>query len=485
MLLGRFSGLIRDLAVIAHLGLTGDADLAVLAISIPDLLTGLLIGGAVSAVFVPEFHRQRLHESDSAGHQLVGQTLLAMGLVSVALAVLLALFGSWLVALLAPGFEGARAIRAIQIVRITLVAFPCCTLAAVTAAALQAKERVATAAFGTLICNVCVIVGVLCISRSEAMSLLAVAVIVGAALRLVSQLVACRRARLFTGALVGLFSFSRLNRKLFVRYVHTLTAIGLTILLPVISRRYASHFEGGIAGFTFAYKLVELPLGFCSAILTMVYFPRISAFFTAGQTRQAERLVSRLAGWVLVASVPMVVCMTGAAQAMIGLLFQHGELGADGVQRIAGLARIAFAALPALILTQLAMSVFHARQSTGFPFVVTIVLAMIHAAVSSLAAAHWGEAGLMIALVAVAWMQCLVLVGGLFWRHRIALWAGVSPGVTGLLVLPGIAGIAGCLALGTRIGNPYIQAVVGLLICLACLGLNVAVIGRRLWQPMA
>ncbi len=31
----------------------------------------------------------------------------------------------------------------------------------------------------------------------------------------------------------------------------------------------------------------------------------------------------------------------------------------------------------------------------------------------------------------------------------------------------------------------YLQAGLGLLICLACLGLNVAVVGRRLWQPMA
>ena len=382
MLLGRFSGLIRDLVVIAQLGLTGNADLAVLAISIPDLLTGLLIGGAVSAVFVPEFHRQTQHESAAAGHQLVGQSLLAIGLVSVALALLLGLVGRWLVTLLAPGFEGTQAIRAIQIVRITLVAFPCCTLAAVTGAALQAKGRVATPAFGTLIFNACVIVGVLYTVRSGAMSQLAVAVIVGAALRLGSQLLACQRAKLFVGSLHGLFSFSRLNRKIFVRYVHTLTAIVLTILLPVISRRYASHFEGGIAGFTFAYKLVELPLGFFSAILTMVYFPRISALFTAGQSRQGERLISRLGGWTLVASVPMVVFLTSAAQAIVGLLFRHGDLGADGIERIAGLARIAFAALPALILSLLAMSVFHARQRTGFPFVVTIVLAMMHVALS-------------------------------------------------------------------------------------------------------
>ena len=229
---------------------------------------------------------------------------------------------------------------------------------------------------------------------------------------------------------------------------------------------------------------MELPLGFCAAILSMVYFPRVSALFTAGEERQGERLISRLAGWALVASVPMVVCLTGAAEAIVGLLFRNGELGPGGVVRIAGLAGIAFAALPAFILAQLAMSVFHARQSTGFPFVVTLVLATLHAGLSSFAAEQWGETGLMVVIVAIAWSQCLMLAGGLFWKHRIALWSGVSPGMTGLLVLLGIAGIAGCLAMGTQIANPYLQAGLGLLICLTCLGLNVAVVGRRLWQPM-
>ena len=241
MLFGRFSGLVRDLAVVGTLGLTGNADLAVLAISIPDMLTGLLIGGAVSAVFIPEFHRQSQVKT-TAGHQLVGQTLLAIGLVSIVLAGTLALCGGWLVDVLAPGFEGPQATRAIRIVQITLLAFPFCTLAAVTSAALQAKERVTTPAFGTLIFNGCVIVGVLCLPESGAMSLLAAAVIAGACLRFGVQLVACWRAGLFSGALKGVLTFSQLDRKLFVRYVHTLTAIGLAILLPVISRRYGLAF---------------------------------------------------------------------------------------------------------------------------------------------------------------------------------------------------------------------------------------------------
>lgn len=484
MMLGRLSGLLRDLALAAKLGLSRDADLTILVITIPDLLTGLLVGGAISGVLVPEYHRLIRDESPQRGSQLIFNTLLTVALVSAVLALLLGLFGGLLVQALAPGFRGIEAERALRLVRITLVAFPFCPLAAVTTAALQAKGKVAIPAFGTLIFNASVILAIILFLQAGHLVVIAGAVIVGTAARLLTQVVGCQRAGFFRDVGRGIASLASVNGKLVLRYVHTLTAIGLTVLIPVISRRFASEFEGGIAGFTYAYKLVELPMGFFSAVVMMVYFPRVSELYNGGRPRDAEVLVRRLAKWVLVGTLPLIVCLIGTARAVVSLLFQRGSIDADSVDRIATLAQLAFAALPALFLVQLLMAVFQARRKTSLPFAISIGVGVTHYVLSAFVAERWREPGLMIAVVAVSWLYCATLAAGLFYRHGVSLWAGLKPVATGLVVLLGIGGIATCLLADARVANPFLQAGIGLLISTVCLGLNVVVMGQQSWQEV-
>ncbi|MCH8922783.1 MAG: oligosaccharide flippase family protein [Planctomycetes bacterium] len=421
MILGRLTGMVRELSIAGTLGVTPDADLVIIVISIPELLTALLVGGAVGAVLVPEFHRLRDAESPSAAHQFVCQSLLGIGLASVLVLPLLVPCARFLAMVVAPGFEGQQLQRATAIVRVVLIAFPCCTLAAVTTAALQASGRVATASLGTFLFNGVLIVAIVAMLMPGRVEFLGWAVVAAASTRLLSQLAACWHAGLFSEGWQGGLRLTRLNRSLAIRYALALTAISLTMFAPLISRALASLLEGGIATFNYALKLVELPRGLLTTVLTMVFFPRISQLFTSRRSQQAKKTVEKVTRLAILVTLPLAVGLIAGAHPIVSLLFERGQIGPAEVERIAALARIAFAALPALVLVLLAMSVFHAQSNTRFPFVVSLLMTVAHLAVSAALFFAWGEKGLMAALVVVTWLHWLVLAVSLRRRYGISM----------------------------------------------------------------
>ena len=106
--LSRVAGLIRERVFAHYFGNLVAADAFRAAVRIPNLLQNLLGEGVLSASFIPVYARLRAEGREQTASQVasVVAALLALAVsVSVALGVAAA---PWLVALLAPGFEGAK-----------------------------------------------------------------------------------------------------------------------------------------------------------------------------------------------------------------------------------------------------------------------------------------------------------------------------------------------------------------------------------------
>ncbi len=419
MLAGRITGLLRELALAARYGLTRDADIAMLAISLPDLLNAIFIGGAVSAVLIPEYHRLSASAGVAAANQMACQLLTAVGAVSVLAALIIAAFSRSFVSVLAPGLEGAALDSGMAVMRIVAAALPCCALTAVISALLQARERVLSPAFSTVVFNSAVIVAILAIPAHNASLWLSAAVVLAAGIRLAAQCLECGWTKTLRGGWKEILRFHHLQGDYVRRYIQAFGAVGLTVFIPVIARAFASHVEGGIACFSYAYKLVELPLGLLSAVLTMAVFPKVSRLVHEQADHSAMPFLSSTLSMVVLATVPIVVFILGAAGPVVALLFQRGNLGSTQVQEIAHLSRIAFLALPALVLTTYSTSIFHALRDTRIPFAISLVFGAALVIVCRLLGAQMN--GLMGAVTVIQWLNAVVLLVALRLGHGIRL----------------------------------------------------------------
>jgi putative peptidoglycan lipid II flippase len=480
MIFGRLTGLLRVLGLATVLGVSYANDLAVLIISVPDFLNSMLIGGAMAAVLVPEIHRRNQETSGLSSSQLIVQTIVAVAAISGVLALLLAGGASWFTQGLASGFSTAQISQASPLIMIVLWAFPVSAVTAVTAAVLQSRHNPLIPAYGNLFFNLIVILAILFWVTPEQLSILAWAVVGGALFRLGTQLIPCFVNGAFQGGLQNLLQFETLDRKLLVRYFQALTAIGLVIAFPVVSRSFASAFTGGISLFEYAQKLVELPRGLLGAILTMVIFPRLSHAFSEGKTDLGSRMISQASGLILLISIPVTVVIYGCAEPMISLLFQRGQFSAYDVARTAELLQIAILSLPALIMAILTMDVFYARHETMIPFKFSLISLGCLVVLSLVLRNLMGISGVMLAFVLTSWFHFLILTIGLYLKMQVSVIEGVNLKHCAALVLLTFSGIAFSAMMLKVITEPVLLVVYSGFVGLFCFGAVLMILKNHL-----
>ena len=173
LLAGRASGLAREVLLAATFGVSLQADVAVLLLTVPDLLVNILLAGGLSAALVPRLRGK----SDQAAGQLFRRTggwvVAAFSLIGViVVAAPEALF-----AILAPGLPGPTRIVAGTAILMVALSIPLTALSGVSTAYLNAKDKFFVAGTGTLIFNLVVISSLLFLPAVNGLLGLAVAIL--------------------------------------------------------------------------------------------------------------------------------------------------------------------------------------------------------------------------------------------------------------------------------------------------------------------
>ncbi|TGN39924.1 murein biosynthesis integral membrane protein MurJ [Marinobacter confluentis] len=315
LLLGRLLGFVREILIADGYGASWQADVTVTVLTLPDILINILVGGALTAALVPSFTADK-----AAARALAYQASIVIFLFFLVVAGVLAWQAPVLVDLLAPGYSGqTRQVAEIGVAAVVLL-LPIFVLTGVTTALLQARERFAIPSLGTFFFNGVLIVGLWMAIQQETFNVMVIVLSVFAAgtLRYVSQLVAVRPGI----APVRSMQPWLISGDLVRRYWQAMLSGGILFVYPVAARAYASLVgEGGVAMFSYAMRLIELPLLLCVSFLGVVLLPRMSEAY--GQNRKSFiRLIAYglqavfLLGTVAIAT--LFVGRQGYAQAVYG-----------------------------------------------------------------------------------------------------------------------------------------------------------------------
>lgn len=366
LLLGRFSGFIRESFLAASFGVSAEADIAVMMLSIPDLLVNILVGGGLAAALVPEFT-----QFPSQARRLWWQSMLIFTGFFMLIAALLHGLMQPLMALLAPGFSNEQLQASLLPMRWVIWLMPLTVLTGVVAAYLQANNRFGAAAMGTLVINSIIVLG-LCIIIYFGGSLLTLAlfVLLGGFVRWLIQFISAVR-------ISGLPQFDwqpwHINGELFVRFLQVASAGSVLLCFPVVVRAVASyHGDGAVAQVSFALKLIELPLALTVTFLATVLFPRLSKAF-----QQDQELFGTLVVWgarlTLFLSLLALAVVAPLAPVLTQLVYGYGSMTPAAVQDIAQLLQQGALYIPFMGLATFIAVVFNARKETLVPLVINLV----------------------------------------------------------------------------------------------------------------
>ncbi len=429
--IGRITGFFRDVMVAAVYGADKEADVAVLILTIPDLLIGILVGGGLSAAFIPEFNK------DAGRHRVPlfwqGSLVSLVGFCFVTL--ILTYYSVDIVQMLAPGLDYVQVETSSEILLIALWVIPVTVLAGMTTAYLNAQNRFVMTSLGTAILNLVIITALGWIwFYNASMLALGWAIVVGGVIRWISQMLSIRETFYFRDC----FNEYLLHFDLFKRYSHVLLAGAVLVLFPVMARGVASMYEpGSIAIVNYAWKLIQFPLGVGVGVIAVVLFPYISRSFESDESDESSKdTISVVSEVVLILCVCIMLPMIIFSKDFSMVAFNWGAMDRESARLIGLLTGIGLLSLPALGLSSVMVTVFNARRDTSVPLIINLISAAVFLALAAIGYYLMpGLEGIMISLVVSFYVLFLLQAVVLSKKHEIDVISPLKKFRLGLALL--------------------------------------------------
>ena len=353
LLLSRVFGLLRESAQAAAFGSTGMGDAVIVMFTLPDLLVGMLVSGALAYVLLPVWAQQS-PSTQAAGQKKIAYALMIGGLV---LGALVWLFRDAVVQALAPGLSGEIKVSSAVSLGWSAAVLPLAMLAALWVTRLQHERDFVGMYAGSLIVNLALVGGLLVVANGAAPHISALSLLGGCLIMAM------------LGRLVWLAWRLPVNSHPVVQaqftdlppasvWLWAALSSGLLLVFPLVARSLASSAgEGALASFNYAWKLIELPLVLAVQLVASLAFPAITRTQPFSPSRQQAVSLAFLVAWTLACAAVAVVATFSLPIA--SLLFGWGRMSASDLEVIAqwsaiGIWSLLPQALMAVLLTVMA-----------------------------------------------------------------------------------------------------------------------------------
>ena len=353
LLLGRVSGFLREMLLARQYGTTESADAAVLMLTLPDFMVGLLLVGGFNAALVPALKK-------TAGPDrlaLLNRVAVGVALLFALLTGLIMLFPSAIISVFAPSLDLYTLPNFKSAFTLSLIALPLTALIGVATSYLNTVGKFIIPSLSVLIFN-----GVLCIylfavpSGNASLKWFAVAILVATALRLGFQLGSMREA-----VAKPVWKLAQKHGDLFGKFIIGIFGYSIIIGAPIVFRSlYALNGDGFLARFNYAVKLFELPSALIIAPVVIVLLPKLAGMADKHPESFAAHVKSGLTASIALAGVATAVGLV-FMPVIVSIIYQRGAISSSDAAEIAQLARILLLALPFYAIVQITAAALNAK----------------------------------------------------------------------------------------------------------------------------
>ncbi|MCY0927334.1 virulence factor MviN [Streptomyces sp. H27-H1] len=483
---GAVFGLVRD-QTIAHLfGAGHDSDAFLIAWTVPEMASTLLIEDAMALLMVPAFsHALARRAASRAGltrqearaqdpvRLLVGATLPRLVVLLAAVASVLIVAAPLVVGVLAPGLpDPGLAIECTRMTALTVLSFG---IAGYFSAALRAHRSFVPPAAIYVSYNVGIIGTMVVLHALWGVRAAAAGVAVGGVLMALVQLPAFIRNVGFGPTRAKGAARSRRDRDR-----PTLIAFG--VIAPVVffavfrqSQVLVERFlaaslpSGAISHLNYAQKVAQMPM-VLSLMICTVTFPVVARAMAGGEREKARRRVEQDLALASLAVLMGTALVIGYAPQIIQVLFERGAFTHTDTKATASVMRVyGLGLLGHCLVGALSRPFFSTDRPTWFPALAMGAGLLVNIVAGAFAVGWWGTYGIAAANAAGISTTAALLLTGLGSRIIAIQVRRVAISIGRLSVAAVAACATGWIA-GPMIPDPLVSAALGCLLVPAMFG---------------
>ncbi|WP_328871491.1 murein biosynthesis protein MurJ [Streptomyces sp. NBC_00287] len=413
---GALLGLARDQALARLFGAGRETDAFLVAWTVPEFASTLLIEDGLAFALVPAFSLALARRAQGAPgdpvRSLVASTLPKLTLTLIGATGLVVATAPYLVEALAPGLPDRS--LAVDCIRLTATCVLSFGLAGYCSAALRAHRRFLAPAAIYVAYNTGIITAMFVLGGHWGVRSAAVGVAVGGALMVVLQLPFVLR-QLRRKPSVAEEAAPAEGQAVSLALVASVLLFALCRQSQVLIERFLASGlpAGSISHLNYAQKVAQIPMTL-SLMLCTVTFPVVARAVAEGDMERARTRVERdlalAACVVLLGAATVIAC----APHIVELLFQRGAFTAKDTAVTADVMRVyALGLLGQTLVGALIRSYFAAGRPTWYPLAMMSVGILVTSLLGVRTVGPWGVAGIAAANAAGITVTAVLLLAGM------------------------------------------------------------------------
>ena len=455
VLASRVLGYARDAIVAARHGATAETDVYFASFTLPDLMTYMLAGGALSLTFIPLFSRYVHGGREAEGWACFSVVATTMGTLLAAATAVAWVLAPYLLPPLLPGFSAAQLAETVSLTRIVLPAQVAFYLGGLLGATVLSRGRFLEAALAPLIYNACIIVGGLALGPWLGIAGFSWGALAGAFVGPFGLLLLA--ARKHGMRYTPRWSMKDPDFRTFVRLsLPVMVGFSLVTVDEWLTRYFASDMDGGaISWVQNARRLMLVPVSVLGQAAGQATLPFLARLHAEGKDAEAASVLGDALRIVGFATLAATAWMMVTSEPVVGLFYEHGRfLRADTLASSAALVLLS-AGILAWAVQALVARGFYALEDTWTPMLLATGVTVAAVPVYWLLGHRMGFRGLALATTLGMTVTAVVTLATL--RRRLPLpMAALALSWARSALVATAAGAAAWLALRAVDGSGYL-----------------------------
>src|SRR6266480_3181982 len=440
----RVLGLVRDQVFAALFGAGLQYDAFLTAFRIPNLLRDLFAEGALSAAFVTTFTQVQQIKGEEEAFRLSNRVATALMILLSLICIIGWIFAPSIVYLLAPGFYDVpgKAELTIHLTRIMIPFLLLIALAAKAMGILNARNNFAIPVIAPVFFNLGSVIGGLFLGFTMGTYVglspiegMAFGTLVGGFLQFAVQWPSLSRTGFRYRPMI---SFTDPGVRQIIRLMGPAIIGTAAVQINVfVNTNFASSIidpatgtvaNGPVSWLTYAFRLMQFPLGVFVVAIATVTLPPLSRSTARNDLGEFRRTLAHSLSLIFLLCVPSAVGLAVLGRPIVALIFEHGRFTAfDTVQTGNALAAYSIG-LAGYAAVKVLSPAFYALNDARTPMLISLGSIAVNYAMNSLLVGRFGHVGLAFSTSTVALVNFLLLA--LFMRQRLGRLEGRRLGRT-------------------------------------------------------
>lgn len=324
-LLAKILGMLRDILVARFYGTGTEAVAYETASRLPVTIFDLVLGGVVTAAFIPVFNSLLVKKSKKEAMRFANSYMNFILIVCIVIAAAGILLAEWLVSVLAPGISAEANVLAVKLTRIMFPMIIFTGLAFSFVGILQSLGEYNIPALISLVSNAIMVVYLFTLNRVFGIVGLALAMLIGWASQALVQVPKAHSLGFRYRPTLKIF-----DENLFRAAKNSLPILIGTWTTPIcnlINSRFASEIEEGrgMTAIGYANRLYIIMVGVFSFVATNLLFPYFSRAEAEGDREGAKRMIRTSVKTLVYIIAPITVGIALLSEPFTALIYERGE----------------------------------------------------------------------------------------------------------------------------------------------------------------